>query len=149
MLRIIKRLWQRQIEWVIARVQEDPPMLRQPRSMCEHHAAGCYLCPRDHCSGMLNNPDDPDPNKPKPHTTGHCIYFFGADGTPGMRVRMGLRDANDYYARRAIDQGYSDIRTLEMMMADRDCGEAAPGDPPNNSTAPVPNPRVRPGNVVW
>jgi len=36
----------------------------------------------------------------------------------GMRVNMSLQGANEYYKKRAIDRGYSDISTREMIMTD-------------------------------
>lgn len=91
------------------------PVREQPRQACEHHAAGCYLCPREHCSGALNDPDDPDLTKPRSSSSGHCVYLNG-----GLRLRMSARGANDHYARQAAARGYSDISTREMLMADLD-----------------------------
>lgn len=105
----MRNLRQRWMDWVITRVQEDPPMLQQPRAMCEHHAAGCYLCPREHCTGMLNDRDDPDSTKPRPSISGWCINTPSVNDGVGMRFNMALPDANEYYKKRAMAQGYSDI----------------------------------------
>ena len=42
----------------------------------------------------------------------------GVNGGVGMRVNMTLQGANDYYRRRAMEQGYSNSSTFEMIMAD-------------------------------
>lgn len=103
--------------WVTRNVFKQP--VRQlPRQVCEHHAAGCYLCPREHCSGALNDRDDPDLTKPRPSSSGHCVYLNGANGV--LRLRMSARGANDHYTRRAAERGYSDISTREMWAADID-----------------------------
>lgn len=133
---------------MITRVQEDLPMLQQPRAMCEHLAAGCYLCPREHCTGMLNDREDPDPEKPRPSTSGHCVYMQGGNGGIGMRVNMTLQGANEYYKKRAIDRGYSDISTREMILADLN-------RPDSLYSQPNPEPLIeakrqaRPGDVVF
>lgn len=103
--------------WFLLRVLKRP-VRQQPRKACEHHAAGCYLCPREHCDGALNDPDDPDLTKPRSASFGHCIYIGGPDG--GQRLRVSARSANDYYARQALDRGYSDISTRAMLGADLD-----------------------------
>jgi hypothetical protein len=66
----------------------------------------------------LNHRDDPDLTKPRPSSSGHCVYLSGANG--GLRLRMSARGANDYYARQAAERGYSDISTREMWAADID-----------------------------
>lgn len=133
---------------VITQVQDDPPMFQQPRAMCEHHAAGCYLCPREHCIGMLNDREDPDPEKPRPSTSGHCIYMQGVNGGIGLRVNMTLRGANEYYRRRAMDQGYSDISTREMILADWTRLDQAPSKP-NAEPLIEAKRQARPGDVVF
>lgn len=72
--------------WISMRVLKQP-VRQQPRKECEHHAAGCYLCPREHCSGALNDRDDPDLTKPRWSSSGHCIYLSGASGGLGLRLR--------------------------------------------------------------
>jgi hypothetical protein len=103
--------------WTSMRVLKQP-VRQQPRRVCEHHAAGCYLCPREHCSGAWNDRDDPDLTKPKPSLSGHCVYRSGANG--GLRLRMSARAANDHYARQAAKRGYSDFSTHEMWAVDID-----------------------------
>lgn len=144
----MRNVRQRWIDWVIARVQEDAPIRQHPRNSCGHHAAGCYLCPREHCIGMLNNRDDPDPEKPRPFTSGHCVYMPGGNGGIGMRVNMTLQGANEYYKKRAIDRGYSDISTREMILADWTRLDQAPSKP--NPTPLIEAKRqARPGDVVF
>jgi len=67
---------------------------------------------------MLNDRKDSDPEKPRPSTSGHCVYMPGENGGIGMRVNMTLQGANEYYKRSAMDRGYSDISTREMILAD-------------------------------
>jgi hypothetical protein len=102
--------------WFLLRVLKRP-VLQQPRKACEHHAAGCYMCPREHCSGALNDRNDPDLTKPRWSTSGHCIY---PGGLGGMRFNVSLRGANDHYARQAAERGYSDISTREIWATDID-----------------------------
>jgi len=135
-------------QWVIAQVQEDAPIRQQLRSVCEHHAAGCYLCPREHCIGMLNDRDDPDLNKPRPFTLGHCVYMPGGNGGIGIRVNMTLQGANEYYRRRAVEQGYSDISTHEMIMADWTRLDQVPSTP-NTEPLIKAKRQARPGDVVF
>jgi hypothetical protein len=118
MLRYWRIFWNRLAARIIAHVQEDPPITQQPRGLCEHHASGCYLCPREHCIGMLNDRDDPDPNKPKPFTSGHCVHGPSHNGGPGVRFNMTLHGANKYCKRAVLARGYSDIRTHDMVMED-------------------------------
>lgn len=110
--------WMRVIRhWISMNVVKQP-VRQQPRKACQHHAAGCYLCPREYCSGALNDRDDPDLTKPRPTSSGHCVYLNGANG--GLRLRMSARGANDHYVRQAAERGYSDISTREMWAADID-----------------------------
>jgi len=109
--------WEKIRNWISLNVFKQP-VRQQPRRVCEHHAAGCYLCPREHCSGALNDRGDPDRTKPRPSSSGHCVYLSGANGV--LRLRMSARSANDYYTRRAAERGYSDISTREMWAADLD-----------------------------
>lgn len=67
---------------------------------------------------MLKDREDPDLGKTRPSASGHCVYMPGVNGGIGMRVNMTLKGANGYYKMRAIYQGYSDISTREMIMAD-------------------------------
>jgi hypothetical protein len=94
--------WESLNAWFVLRVLKQP-VHQQPRHACEHHTAGCYLCPPEHCSGALNDPNDPDLTKPRSSSFGHCVYLGGPDG--GMRLRMSARDANDHYARQAMERG--------------------------------------------
>ncbi|MCU1617908.1 MAG: hypothetical protein JWO98_5448 [Frankiales bacterium] len=111
--------WKSLNAWFVLRVLKRP-VRQQPRKACEHHAAGCYLCPREYCSGALNDGDDPDLTKPRSSSSGHCVYLSGANGGLGLRLRMSARGANDHYARQAAERGYSDISTREMWSADID-----------------------------
>lgn len=149
MIRFMRKTRQRWMSWVIARVQEDPPMLQQPRAVCEHHAAGCYICPREHCNGMLNDRDDPDPTKPRPSISGQCIYTPGVNGGVGMRFNMALQDANEYYKKRAMDQGYSDISTQEMIMVDWARMDAAASTQTNATATEAVKRESRPSDAVW
>ena len=115
MLRYWRNFWTRAYGKNVRYMQADPAILEQPRSLCEHHAAGCYLCPRGHCIGMLNDRDHPDPNKPKPRTSARCVYGPSRNGAPGVRFNMTLQGANEYYKRQAMANGYSDVRTREML----------------------------------
>ena len=133
---------------MIARVQEDAPIRQQPRSVCEHHAAGCYLCPRERCIGMLNDREDPDPEKPRPSTSGHCVYMPGENGGIGMRVNMTLQGANEHYKRSAMDRGYSDISTREMILADWTRLDQAPSKPNPEPSIEAKRP-ARPGDAVF
>jgi hypothetical protein len=108
-------LWTWAKYWVSLNLFKQP-VRQQPRQACEHHTSGCYLCPREYCSGALNDCDDPDLTKPRPSSSGHCIYLNGANGV--LRLRMTARGANDYYKQKALEQGYSDISTSEMWAAD-------------------------------
>lgn len=148
MIRFIQNLWLRWMDWVITRVQEGAPIRQQPRSSCEHHAAGCYLCPREHCTGMFNDREDPDPEKPRPSTSGHCAYMPGVNDGIGMRVNMTLRGANEYYKKQATDQGYSDISTREMIMADWTRLDQVPSNP-NPEPFIETKRQARPGDVVF
>jgi len=97
---------------------------------------------------MLNDRDDPSPDKPRPFSSGHCVYRPGVNGGIGMRFNMRLEDANEYYKKRAMDQGHSDIRTREMIMANLARLDAIPSIP--NPEQPVEVKRqASPGNVVW
>lgn len=116
--------------------------------MCEHHAAGCYLCPREHCTGMLNDRENPDPEKPRPSTSGHCVYLPGVNGGIGIRVNITLQDANEYYKRRAMDQGYSDISNREMILAEWTRLDQAPSKPNAEPMIEAKRP-ARPGDVVF
>lgn len=109
--------WAAVRSWLAMRVVKQP-VRQQPRKACEHHATGCYLCPREYCSGALNDRDDSDLTKPRPSSSGHCVYLNGANGV--LRLRMSARGANDHYTRRAAERGYSDISTREMWAADID-----------------------------
>jgi hypothetical protein len=117
MIRMWHDLWHCIVQ-AIMRGQEDPRVRQQPCAMCPHHATGCYLCPRDYCSGMLNDRDDPDPTRPRPSSSGQCVYLPGTGSRISLRLNMTHQSANAYYARRAMEQGYSDIRTLAMIMQD-------------------------------
>ena len=98
---------------------------------------------------MLNDRDDPDPMKPRPSSSGRCVYTPGSNGGIGMRFNMTHTDANDYYKRAALARGYSDIRTQAMIMAE--CtflGNSS--DPPAGLEVPSSVKRqARPGDVVW
>lgn len=112
-------LWTRTKYWAALHLFKQP-VRQQPRQACAHHAAGCYLCPREYCCGALNDRDDPDLTKPRPSSSGHCVYLGGANGGLGLRLSMTARGANDHYARQAAERGYSDISTREMWAADID-----------------------------
>ena len=148
LIRFLEKFRRRFMQWAIAQVQEDAPIRQQPRSVCEHHAAGCYLCPREHCIGMLNDRDDPDPDKPRPFTSGHCVYMQGGNGGIGLRVNMTLQGANEYYRRRAMEQGYSDISTREMILADWTRLDQAPSKP-NSEPLVKAKQQARPGGIVF
>jgi hypothetical protein len=53
----------------------------------------------------------------------------GVNGGIEMRFNMTLQGANEYYRRRAMDQGYSDISTREMILADWTRLDQAPSNP--------------------
>lgn len=146
--RFLEKLRWRLTQWAIAQTQEGAPVRQQLRSMCEHHAAGCYLCPREHCIGMLNDREDPDPEKPRLSTSGHCVYMPSVNGGIGLRVNMTLQGANEYYRRRAMDQGYSDISTREMILADWTRLDEAPSKPSQEPLIEAKR-RARPGAVVF
>jgi hypothetical protein len=97
---------------------------------------------------MLNDRDDPDLDKPRPFTSGHCVYMWGGNGGIGMRVNMTLQGANEYYKKCAMDQGYSDISTLEMIMADWTQLDQAPSKP-NPEPLIKTKRQARPGDVVF
>lgn len=109
--------WEALKAWFALSVLKQP-VHQQPRKACEHHATGCYLCPREYCCGALNDRDDPDLTKPRPSSSGRCVYLNGANGL--LRLRMSPRGANDHYTRQAAERGYSDISTREMWTADID-----------------------------
>lgn len=87
--------------WIARKVLKQP-VRQQPRKNCEHHAAGCYLCPRSRCVGALNDRDDPDLTKPRPSTSGYCIVIRGAVGF--VRLRVSMETANEHAARRAAKE---------------------------------------------
>lgn len=87
--------------WVARKILKQP-VRQQPRKACEHHAAGCYLCPRSRCVGALNDRHDPDLTKPRPSTSGHCIFLPGPHGV--VRLRVSMETANAHAARRAAKE---------------------------------------------
>lgn len=97
---------------------------------------------------MLNDRKDRDPEKPRPSTSGHCVYIPGGSGGIGMRVNMTLQGANEYYKRRAMDRGYSDISTREIILADWTRLDQAPSKPNPEPLIEAKQP-ARPGDVVF
>lgn len=43
-------MWTRTKYWASLHLFKQP-VRQQPRQACAHHAAGCYLCPREYCCG--------------------------------------------------------------------------------------------------
>ena len=100
--------------WFLMHVLKQP-VCQQPRKAYERHAAGCYLCPRRYCRGVLNDHDDLHQTKPRLSSSGHCVYLKGAHGV--LRLLVSARGANDHYKRRSAERGYSDTSTREMWAA--------------------------------
>jgi hypothetical protein len=66
-----------------------------------------------------------------------------------MRVNMTLQGANEYYyKRRAMDRGYPDISTREMILADWNRLDQAPSKPNPEPSIETKRP-VRLGDVVF
>lgn len=72
----------------------------------------------------------------------------GGNGRMGMRVNMSLQGANEYYKKRAIDRGYSDISTREMIMTDLNRPDS-PHLQPNPEPLIEAKRQARPGYVVF
>jgi len=65
-----------------------------------------------------------------------------------MRFNMSLQGANEYYKKRAIDRGYSDISTREMILADWTRLDQLPSKP-NPEPLIEARRQARPGDVVF
>lgn len=104
--------WTRSLKrWISMGVLKQP-VRWMPRGDCEHHAVGCFLCPRTHCIGALNDMDDPDLTKPRTSASGQSVHVDGADGP--IRLYMGKASANAHYARKAAARGEAPIEAHEM-----------------------------------
>lgn len=86
--------------WISLNVLRQP-VREMPRGRCAH-STGCYLCPRTRCVGMLNDRHEPDLTKPRPSTSGHCIYVNGEKGL--IRLRVSMETANARRARQAAEE---------------------------------------------
>jgi hypothetical protein len=62
---------------------------------------------------------------------------------------MALQDANEYYKKRAMDQGHSDISTKEMIMADWARIDAAASTQTNATTPEAVKRQSHPSDAVW
>jgi len=72
----------------------------------------------------------------------------GGNGGIGMRVNMTLQGADEYYKKRAIARGYTDISTREMILAYWTRLDQVPCKP-NPEPSIEAKRQVRPGDVVF
>lgn len=108
--------WTRSLKrWISIRVFKQPVQWT-PRSDCHHHAAGCYLCPRTHCIGELNDLHDADLTKPRTATSIRSVTMQTTIGS--IRLVMSKGNANAHYARKAAEGGEQPIEMHELTVAE-------------------------------